>query len=133
MLFLDSSAIIAYSDEHPTVVEHIENGGQLFTSAICVYEVINGEMWASGKSAHRIREGGFGGVQLIELNEEIAMEAARIQTQLRRDGDEMAVRDLLIGATARTTGAELVVADSDFETHYLREPLTVTNIAVEDS
>jgi len=130
MLFLDSSVIIAYSEDHPTVVEYIEDSGQLLTSAICVYEVVNGEMWASDQSAHTIRDG-FGGVQSIELNEEIAMEAARIQTQLRRAGDEMAVRDLLIGATARTTGAELVVADSDFETEHLRELMTVTNLNAE--
>lgn len=131
MLLLDSSVIIAYSEEHPTVVEYVEDSGQLFTSAICVYEVVNGEMWASRKSAHTIREG-FGGVQSIGLNEEIAMEAARMQTQLRRDGDEMAVRDLLIGATARTTGAELVVADSDFETEHLREFISVTNLSAGD-
>lgn len=129
MIFLDSSVIIAYSEEQPTVIEYVENSGQLFTSAICVYEVVNGEMWATGTSAHVIR-GGFDGVQSIELNEEIAMEAARMQTQLGRDGDEMAVRDLLIGATARTTGAELVVADSDFETEHLREFISVTNLDI---
>jgi len=131
MLFLDSSAIIAYSQDNPVVVEYVEDSGRLFTSAICVYEVVNGEMWGSGRSAHAIREG-FGGVQSIALTEEVALEAARIQTELRRDGDEMAVRDLLIAATARTTGAELVVADSDFETEYLRELIAVTNLAVED-
>jgi len=36
--------------------------------------------------------------------------------------------DLLIGATARSTGAELVVTDSDFETEQLKELLTVTNL-----
>lgn len=131
MLFLDSSTIIAYSEEQPDVVEYVEDNGQLFTSAICVYEVVTGEMWASGKSAHAVRAG-FSGVQSIELNEEIALEAARMQTQLRRDGDEMAVRDLLIGATARTTGAELVVADSDFETDHLRDLMTVTNLDADD-
>jgi len=131
MLFLDSSAIIEYSEENPTVVEYIENSGQLFTSAICVYEVVTGEMWATGQSAHSVRAE-FSGVQSIELNEEIALEAAQIQTQLRRDGDEMAVRDLLIGATARSTGAELVVADSDFETEYLRDLMPVTNLDTED-
>lgn len=131
MLFLDSSTIIAYSEDNPTVVEYIEDSGQLFTSAICVYEVVNGEMWATGGSARTVRNG-FGGVQSIELNEEIALEAARIQTQLRRDGDEMSVRDLLIGATARTTGAELVVADSDFETEHLRDLMTVTKLDTEE-
>lgn len=131
MLFLDSSTIIAYSEEHPTVVEYVEDSGQLFTSAICVYEVVTGEMWASGRNAHVIRAG-FSGVQSIELNEEIAMEAARIQTRLRRDGEEMSVRDLLIGATARTTGAELVVADSDFETQHLTNLMNVTNFDIEN-
>jgi predicted nucleic acid-binding protein len=130
MLFLDSSTIIEYSEENPTVVEYLEDSGQLFTSAICVYEVVNGEMWATGESARAVRNG-FGGVQSIELNEEIAMEAARIQTQLRRDGDEMAVRDLLIAATARSTGAELVVADSDFDVEHLRDMMTVTNLDTE--
>ena len=57
------------------------------------------------------------------------MEAARIQSGLRSDGDEMAVRDLLIAATARSTGAELVVSDPDFETEHIEELLAVTNLA----
>ena len=57
------------------------------------------------------------------------MEAARIRNGLRSDGDEMAVRDLLIAATARSTGAELVVSDSDFETEHIEELLAVTNLA----
>jgi predicted nucleic acid-binding protein len=40
----------------------------------------------------------------------------------------MAVRDLLIAATARSTGAELVVADSDFETDYLQDQMSVTKL-----
>jgi len=128
MLFLDSSTIIEYNDDNPDVVNYVDGQGQLFTSAICVYEVVEGEMWATNKSAHVIRQG-FGGVRSIELNEEITLEAARMQNELRRDGDEMAVRDLLIGATARSTGAELVVADSDFETKHFTDLLTVTNLA----
>jgi len=127
MLFLDSSAIIAYNDDVPEVVDYIEDSGQLFTSAVCVYEVVEGEIQATGKSAHVIRQG-FGGVESLELNEEIAMEAARIQNELRSDGDETAVRDLLIAATARSTGAELVVVDSDFETEYLQDLMAVTNL-----
>jgi predicted nucleic acid-binding protein len=52
-----------------------------------------------------------------------------MQHELRRDGDEMSVRDLLITATARSTGAELVVADTDFETEHLQDRMTVTNLA----
>ena len=92
-----------------------------------MYEVIEGEMWATGKSAHAVRQG-FGGVKSIQLNEEIAMEAARIQNELRANGEEMSVRDLLIATTARSTGSELVVADSDFQTSVLEDHMTVTNL-----
>jgi predicted nucleic acid-binding protein len=128
MLFLDSSALIEYNNDNPAVVAHVDDRGQLFTSAICVYEVVEGEMWATNESPHVIRQG-FGGVRSIELNEEIALEAARIQNELRSDGDEMPVRDLLIAATARSTGAELVVADGDFETDLLDDLMPVTNFA----
>lgn len=127
MLFLDSSTIIEYSNDTQSVVEYVDAKGQLFTSAICVYEVIEGEMWATNKNAHTIRQG-FGGVKSIQLNEEIAMEAARMQNELRANGEEMSVRDLLIAATARSTGAELVVADSDFQTDALADSVTVTNL-----
>jgi hypothetical protein len=126
MLFLDSSTIIAYSDDIGPVVDHVDAGGELFTSPICVYEVVEGEMWKTDKSAYTIRQG-FAGVKSLPLNEEIALEAARLQHQLRQDGDEMPVRDLLIGATARSTGAELVVADDDFATDHLREFITVSD------
>ena len=128
MLFLDSSAIIAYSDDIEPIVDHVDEGGELFTSPICVYEVVEGEMWKSGKSAHTIRQA-FAGVKSLSLNEEIALEAARLQHQLRQHGDEMPVRDLLIGATARSTGAELVVADDDFATERLRDFIIVTDFS----
>jgi hypothetical protein len=41
----------------------------------------------------------------------------------------MPLRDLLIAATARSTGAELVVADGDFETDLLDDLMPVTNFA----
>jgi predicted nucleic acid-binding protein len=128
MLFLDSSAIIAYSDDREPVVEHVDGGGELFTSTICVYEVVEGEMWHTGKSAYTVRQG-FAGVKSLPVNEEIVLEAARLQHQLRQDGDEMPVRDLLIGATARSTGAELVVADDDFAVDHLRNFITVTDFS----
>jgi len=130
MLFLDSSTIIAYSDDIDPIVEHVDAGGELFTSPICVYEVVEGEMWESGRTAYTVRQG-FAGVKSLPLNEEIALEAARLQHQLRQNGDEMAVRDLLIGATARSTGAELVVADDDFAAEHLREFITVTDFSDE--
>lgn len=51
-----------------------------------------------------------------------------LQDALLDDGDRMAARDLLIAATARSTGDHLVVADGDFETDALESHLTVTNL-----
>ena len=127
MLFLDTSAILSYKRDETPVVSYLDENKPWFTSAICIYEFVNGAMWRDNLSAHAARQS-IGGVQSLDLSETIALEAARIQNELRQDGDEMSVRDLLIAATARSTGAELVVADSDFETEYLQGLMTVTNL-----
>ncbi|WP_436929595.1 PIN domain-containing protein [Halosimplex halobium] len=127
MLFLDTSAILAYKREREAALSYLEGRRPWFTSTICVYEFVNGAMWRDGVSAHVARQS-IGGVRSIDLTETVAMEASRIQNELRANGDEMAVRDLLIAATARSTGAELVVADSDFETELVEDSLTVTNL-----
>jgi predicted nucleic acid-binding protein len=127
MLFLDTSAILSYKRGADGVVSYLDANEPWFTSAICVYEFVEGAMWQDGVTAHVARQS-IGGVQSVELSETVALEAARMQNELRSDGEEMPVRDLLIAATARSTGSELVVADSDFETGHLTDLLTVTNL-----
>lgn len=126
MLFLDTSALLSYKREESVVVSYLDENKPWFTSTICIYEFVNGAMWKDNLTAHVVRQS-IGGVQSIDLSETVVMEAARIQNKLRRDGEEMAVRDLLVAATARSTGAEIVVADSDFQTEYLRDLMTVTD------
>ena len=70
----------------------------------------------------------FGGVRTLDLNEQIALEAGRMQDQLMNDSERMAARDLLIAATARSTGDELIVSDGDFETHLLTDLMDVTTL-----
>mgnify|MGYP005870332781 CR=1 FL=1 len=48
------------------------------------------------------------------------------------DGQRMAARDLLIAATARSTGDELIVADGDFETRHLTDLMDITNLRGHD-
>lgn len=128
MLFLDTSAILAYKRDESVVVSYLDGNRPWFTSTICVYEFVNGAMWKDDVTAHVARQS-IGGVRSIDLSETVAMEAARIQNELRRDGDEMAVRDLLVAATARSTGAELFVSDSDFATEHLERLMTVTDFS----
>ena len=128
MTFLDSSVIIDMLEGVEDTVEFVESQDDPYlTSAICVYEVLagtlgNGETDVSAERQH------FGGVHSLEFNEDIALEAARLQDELLTDGERMAVRDLMIAATARSTGDVLVVADSDFQTAALESKMQVVNL-----
>ncbi|PSP77211.1 VapC toxin family PIN domain ribonuclease [Halobacteriales archaeon QS_4_69_225] len=132
MTFLDSSVIIDMLEGVPDVVEHVEDRGQpYFTSSVCVFEVIDGEVGSGSTDIVAARQE-FGGVRALDLNERIALEAGRMQDQLMDDGERMAARDLLIAATARSTGDELITADGDFETQLLTDVMDVTNLRGDD-
>ena len=133
MTFLDSSVIIDMLNGVPDVVEAVEvdRGQPYLTSSICVFEVIDGAVGSGTTDVVAIRQQ-FGGVRALDLNDRIALEAGRMQDKLMGDGERMAARDLLIAATARSTGAELVVADSDFETQYLTDLMDVKNLRNEE-
>jgi len=129
--FLDSSVIIDMLEGVPDVVEYVEDRGQPYlTSSLCVFEVIDGEVGSGDTDVVGVRQA-FGGVRSLDLNEQIAMEASRMQDRLLDDGERMATRDLLIAATARSTGDELIVADRDFETRHLSDLMDVTNLRTE--
>ncbi|PSP78080.1 VapC toxin family PIN domain ribonuclease [Halobacteriales archaeon QS_1_68_20] len=128
MTFLDSSTIIDMLEGVEATVEFVESEGEPYlTSTICVYEVIQGELGTGTTDVVAEREE-FGGVRELDLTNSIALEAARLQDQLLDDGDPMAPRDVLVAATARSTGEHLVVADSDFETEALESYVQVTNV-----
>jgi tRNA(fMet)-specific endonuclease VapC len=128
MTFLDASTIIDMLNDVEATVEFVESEGEPYlTSTICVYEVIQGELGSGTTDVVDEREE-FGGVRELDLTNSIALEAARLQDQLLDDGDPMAPRDVLIAATARSTGDHLVVADTDFETDALESYMQVTNV-----
>jgi len=130
--FLDSSVIIDMLEGVPDVVDYVEDRGQPYlTSSVCVFEVIDGEVGSGTTDVDKVRQE-FGGVRALDLNEQIVLEAGRMQDQLMNDGERMAARDLLVAATARSTGDELIVADSDFETQLLTELIDVTNLRGDD-
>lgn len=127
MTFLDSSAIIEYLGDNQTVIDYLDARKPWWTSTICVFEVLNGP--AGSPNFDPIEERHvFSGVQVLEFNEELALEAARLQDASIEDGSELSPRDAMIAATARSTGDEYVVADGDFETDPLQDVLQVTNL-----
>ncbi len=129
MTFLDSSVIIDMLEGKQSTVHAVEERGQPYlTSALCVFEVVDGAVGSGDTDVATVRRD-FDGVRSVELNERIALEAARMQDTLMDDGRRMAARDLLVAATARSTRDELVVADSDLDTEPLRRMMEVTNLA----
>ncbi|MFB6108433.1 MAG: PIN domain-containing protein [Haloplanus sp.] len=132
MTFLDSSVIIDMLAGVPAVVAAVEERGQPYlTSSLCVFEVVDGRVGSGETDVVGVRQQ-FGGVRALDLNEQIALEAARIQDGLMNDGERLAARDLLIAATARSAGDELVVSDRDFRTDHLSELMDVTNLRRDD-
>lgn len=67
-------------------------------------------------------------MQALEFNEQLALEASRLQHASIRNRSELSRRDAMVAATARSTGDENVVADSDLETGPLEDEMDVTNL-----
>jgi len=132
MAFLDSSVIIDYLDGVDRVVEFVDDTSHLLTSSICVYETLEGEVLGSGQTDVVGARQAFGRIEAIDFNEMIALEAARMQDRLVSNGDPMPVRDLLIAASARSTGDVLVVSDDDFDLSSLRMMMDVRNLQADE-
>ena len=129
MTFLDSSVIIDMLQGVDSTVDFVQDAGEPYlTSSICVFEVLDGKLESGSTDAVAARQD-FGGVRALDLTENISVEAARLQDRLLDEGQRMAARDLLIAATAQSTGDHLVVADDDFETDALRSQMQVTNLS----
>jgi len=127
MTFLDSSVIVESLRGNETVIEYLDGKEPLNTSTICVFEVVDGYLGRGNTEVVSARQD-FAGIRALDLTEPIALEAARLQDEMMSDGDRLATTDLLVAATARSTGDELVVADSDFQTDALESVMQVTNL-----
>ena len=129
MTFLDSSAIIDYLDNVEPVVEYVDDQDTPFrTSSICLYEVLAGEVFSEGATDIEGVRRQFNRIRAIDFDEEVAIDAARLQDRLLETGDPMSPRDLFVAATAWARGDHLIVADADFETEGLAEAMSITNL-----
>lgn len=128
MTFLDSSTIIEYLRDNPTVIESLDTEEPWWTSALCVFEVLSGPAGAANFDPIEERQT-FGGVRALEFTEQLAVEAARLRDGAVNDGRELSHRDAMIAATARSTGDEYVVADRDFDIDPFTDVTPVTNLS----
>lgn len=112
------------------VVDVVEDRGEPYlTSTVCIYEVLAGRLGSGSTDVISERQA-FGGVRSLDLTEGVVLEAARIQDELLSAGEPMSARDVMIAATAKTTGDELLVVDSDFDTKELHGMIPMTVIDV---
>ena len=128
MVFLDSSVLIDYLEGIEHVVDFVDEQDRLLTSSLCLYEVLEGDVLSRGETDVIAARQAIGRVRAIDFNETLALEAARIQDRLASDGAPMPVYDLLIVASARSTGDTLAVSDSDFETDRLEDVVDVRRL-----
>ncbi|PSQ37291.1 VapC toxin family PIN domain ribonuclease [Halobacteriales archaeon SW_12_69_24] len=128
MTVVDTSVIIDYLAGVDDVVRWVDRQGSLLTSSVCVHEVLEGEVFGPGRTDIYQARQEFSRVQSLEFNETLAMEAARLQSELQAEGETLAARDVMVAATARSTGDMLAVADSDFQTEPLKGLIDVVNL-----
>jgi len=118
--FLDSSVIIDMLEGVPDVVECVEDRGQPYlTSSLCVFEVIDGKVGSGDTDVVGVRQE-FGGVRSLDLNEQVAMEAGRMQDRLLDDGERMAARDRAVHGR-RTHGRRQRLRNQTSVRHYRRD------------
>jgi predicted nucleic acid-binding protein len=128
MTVVDTSVIIDYLAGVDDVVRRVDRQESLLTSSVCIYEVLEGEVFGPGRTDIYQARQEFSRVQSLEFNETLAMEAARLQSELQAEGETLAARDVMVAATARSTGDMLAVADSDFQTEPLEGLIDVVNL-----
>jgi predicted nucleic acid-binding protein len=78
MTFLDSSTIIQYLNGNQTVQNYLDESNPWWTSTLCVFEVVNGPAGTPGFDPMDVRQQ-FAGVEALEFNEQLALEAGRLQ------------------------------------------------------
>ncbi len=112
MNIVDSSGWLEYfaDDENASFFAPIiEDTGRLIVPVICLYEVFKHIMVQRGENTALVHIGDMHHGQVAELTASIALQAAKISTELK-----MAMADSIILAIARAYEATLWTQDSDF-------------------
>ena len=130
-ILLDSSAIIEFLRGNSKVMNLIEQSDVIFTSVICAYEVLVGEMYRDKKGLKsllkEVKE------LLRELNPmplvmEDCIKASEISSALMVKGKVVSVADALISAQAIRRNLMIVTKDLDFNVIKEIEPKLMLHI-----
>jgi predicted nucleic acid-binding protein len=114
-LLFDSSAIIEFFRNNQDAVQVVASADEIFTSSICAYEVLVGEMYREQKGLHSSSEKAkafFEMRAVLEFNYADSVSAARIMSKLLLKGKKVDEFDVLIAAQALSRGATVLTKDS---------------------
>lgn len=112
MNIVDSSGWLEYfadGENASFFAPAIEDTGRLIVPVICMYEVFKRLMVQHGENTALVHIGDMYHGQIAEMTASIALQAAKISTELK-----MAMADSIILATARAYEATLWTQDADF-------------------
>ena len=112
MNIVDSSGWLEYfadGENAPFFAPIIEDTGRLIVPVICMYEVFKRLMTQRGENTALVHIGDMHHGQVADLTASIALQAAKISTELK-----IAMAESIILATARANNATLWTQDVDF-------------------
>ena len=110
MTLLDTNTIIHYIKGNPGVVRRMQASSpdELAVPSIVVYELERGTLQTKSTKRRSLVATILQHLQVVPFDQEAALEAARIHTELQARGGLIGPMDLLIAGTARSRGAMLV-------------------------
>lgn len=116
LLLLDTTVLIDVERSDISLDEVVDDDDDVAISAITVAELLVGIEMASGR--RRTRRETFAreiidSLPAISYDSAVAREHAVLLAWMRRSGRPRGAHDLIIAATARATGRQLVTADQD--------------------
>ncbi len=121
-MLYDSSVLIDYLDGRETAVEYIESNldERAVAPQLVLFEVYQGEVFTSGSADFDAVDRALAWLTPVETSAGFARESARVQAELRRQGEVLGARDAFVAGAAIALEERLVVADADFDVNGLR-------------
>lgn len=117
MKFLDTSFLIDYLKGREYTLKYLNDNSEeaLYASSLTMFELYRGELKSEGKSDIEGLKERLGWLKSLNIDEETAEEAARIEKTLSDEGEKVNLVDTLIAGEASKKGAKIVSRDKDFQ------------------
>lgn len=116
MIVLDTSFLVDYLRGKNMVAEVLEEYDEAayYAPTMVLYEIYEGAARHEGSSIEAAKQN-LDWVEILDFDHGAAQEAARINAELLRDGNDINDRDILIAGVCRRYGAKIITRDDHFD------------------